>query len=72
MWKKETTLVVRISRKELDELRAALPLLRQTGERWTLARLVREGARMLAETAGAELPDQTEQRKRCAHKGGAR
>ena len=54
MWRKETTLVVRISRKELDELRAALPLLRQDGERWTLARMAREGAKMLIKAATKE------------------
>ena len=51
MWRKETTLVVRISQKELDKLNAALPLLRQDGERWTLSRIAREGAQMLIKAA---------------------
>lgn len=71
--KKARMLAVRISDPELAELKAALPKLRrQTGESWDLSRMVREGTRMLAETAGAGLPDQPAQRKRCAHKGGAR
>jgi hypothetical protein len=71
--KKARMLAVRISDPELAELKAALPKLRRaTGEDWDLSRMVREGTRMLAETAGAGLPDQPAQRKQCAHKGGAR
>lgn len=54
MWKKEYNLMVRISQKELDELNAALPLLRQDGERWTLSRIAREGAQMLIKNARAK------------------
>ena len=71
--KKARMLAVRISDPELAELKAALPKLRQqTGEDWDLSRMVREGTRMLAETAGAGLPDQPERRMRHTHKGGAR
>lgn len=50
--KKARMLAVRISDPELAELKAALPKLRrQTGEDWDLSRMVREGTRMLAETA---------------------
>ena len=71
--KKARMLAVRISDPELAELKAALPKLRrQTGEDWDLSRMVREGTRMLAETAEAGLPDQTERRMRHTHKGGAR
>ena len=54
MQKRRDALVVaaRIERADLDELQAAVrELRRQTGEGWTLSRLLREGARMLAETA---------------------
>lgn len=54
MQKRRDALVVaaRIDRAGLDELRAAVrELRRQTGEHWSLSRLLREGARMLAETA---------------------
>jgi hypothetical protein len=71
--KKARMLAVRISDPELAELKAALPKLRRaTGEDWDLSRMVREGTRMLAETAEAGLRDQPEQRIRHAHKGGAR
>jgi hypothetical protein len=66
-------LAVRVSEAELAELKAALPKLRrQSGEDWDLSRMVRQAARMLAETAGVGLPDQPAQRKRCTRKGGAR
>jgi hypothetical protein len=54
MQKRRDALVVaaRIDRAGLDELHAAVrELRRQTGEDWNLSRLLREGARMLAETA---------------------
>ena len=45
-------IAARIHRADLDELLAAVrELRRQTGEHWNLSRLLREGARMLAETA---------------------
>jgi hypothetical protein len=50
--RRERTIAVRISANELAAYKAALVLLRrQTGEHWNLSRLLREGARMLAETA---------------------
>jgi hypothetical protein len=50
--KEGKVIAARIDRAGLDELHAAVRALRrQTGEDWNLSRLLREGARMLAETA---------------------
>ena len=50
--KEGKVIAARIDRADLDELQAAVrELRRQTGEGWSLSRLLREGARMLAETA---------------------
>lgn len=51
--KRECTLTVRVTADELAAYRAALPALRrQSGEHWNLSRVVREGARRLADLAG--------------------
>jgi hypothetical protein len=50
--KEGKVIAARIERADLDDLQAAVrELRRQTGEHWSLSRLLREGARMLAETA---------------------
>jgi hypothetical protein len=50
--KEGKVIAARIDRADLDELQAAVrELRRRTGEGWTLSRLLREGARLLAETA---------------------
>jgi hypothetical protein len=50
--KEGKVIAARIDRADLDALQAAVRALRrQTGEHWNLSRLLREGARMLAETA---------------------
>jgi len=50
--KRNQMMGVRISESELAALKSALPALRRkTGEAWDLSRLVREGARMLADLA---------------------
>lgn len=57
IWKKTRVLGVRVSPRELEDLQAALDRLRENGEeRWTFSRMVREGVRMLAETAAVGHP----------------
>lgn len=59
--RRERTLAVRISESELAAYKAALVLLRrQSGEDWDVSRLVREGARMLADLAGEGATPQGE------------
>jgi hypothetical protein len=50
--KEGKVIAARIERADLDILQSAVrELRRRTGEHWSLSRLLREGARMLAETA---------------------